>query len=242
MAWSGGPPTFRTGFHVPRLTRGPVDDLTRTGLSPALAALFQRVPVTVDRPLAWSAFRSPLLNGVSVDFLSFRVLRCFTSPGSPRRPMDSAGDDPCGPGFPIRTSADQRLLAISPRLFRSCHAPSSPPCAKASTECLFEIDASINIPISARFDSAAPTTPASEPDKPDAPSEPRNPAIPPDPPSPAGPASPADLRQRAGPPASIACFSPLHHVQTPAATRPPVPPSRGADTRRTARHRPWERP
>ena len=38
-------------------------------------------------------------------------MRCFSLPGSLRRPMDSAGDDPKGPGFPIRKSTDQRALA-----------------------------------------------------------------------------------------------------------------------------------
>ena len=37
-------------------------------------------------------------------------MRCFSSPGSPRTPMDSAHDGPCGPGFPIRRSTDQSLL------------------------------------------------------------------------------------------------------------------------------------
>ena len=37
-------------------------------------------------------------------------MRCFSSPGSPRAPMDSVRDGPCGPGFPIRKSADQSLL------------------------------------------------------------------------------------------------------------------------------------
>ena len=43
-------------------------------------------------------------------------MRCFSSPGSPRAPMDSARDGPDGPGFPIRTSTDQSLLA-APRGF-----------------------------------------------------------------------------------------------------------------------------
>src|SRR5260221_7607146 len=38
-------------------------------------------------------------------------MRCFSSPGSLRLPMNSAGNDPKGPGFPIRRSADQRVLA-----------------------------------------------------------------------------------------------------------------------------------
>jgi len=55
-------------------------------------------------------FRSPLLREYS---LFLRVLRCFSSPGSPRRPMDSAGDAWAFPhaGFPIRVSPDHSLLA-----------------------------------------------------------------------------------------------------------------------------------
>ena len=37
-------------------------------------------------------------------------MRCFSSPGLLRVPMDSGPDDPKGPGFPIRKSADQSLL------------------------------------------------------------------------------------------------------------------------------------
>ena len=51
-------------------------------------------------------------------FLFLRVLRCFSSPGAPRTTMDSLCDDRCShlPGSPIRTSADQCLLA-APRSF-----------------------------------------------------------------------------------------------------------------------------
>ena len=38
-------------------------------------------------------------------------MRYFSSPGSLRRPMDSGGDDPKGPGFPIRISTDQSSFA-----------------------------------------------------------------------------------------------------------------------------------
>ena len=41
-------------------------------------------------------------------------MRCFNSPGSPRRPMYSSADTPKGVGFPIRKSPDQRSLP-SPR-------------------------------------------------------------------------------------------------------------------------------
>ena len=38
-------------------------------------------------------------------------MRYFSSPGSLRRPMYSGGDDPKGPGFPIRISTDQSSFA-----------------------------------------------------------------------------------------------------------------------------------
>ena len=38
-------------------------------------------------------------------------MRCFSSPGSPPAPMNSAQDTPKGVGFPIRKSPDQSLLA-----------------------------------------------------------------------------------------------------------------------------------
>src|ERR671926_1254105 len=51
--------------------------------------------------------------------------------------MDSAGNTRALPraGFPIRTSADQRLVSTSPQLFAAAHvlhrllAPRHPPCA-----------------------------------------------------------------------------------------------------------------
>ena len=50
-------------------------------------------------------------SGVSVDVLSSGYMRCFSSPGLLRPTMDSSDDDPKGPGFPIRRSTDQRVLA-----------------------------------------------------------------------------------------------------------------------------------
>jgi hypothetical protein len=48
-------------------------------------------------------------------FLFLRVLRWFTSPGSPRHPMNSDDANRCSHrlGFPIRTSPDHSLLAAS---------------------------------------------------------------------------------------------------------------------------------
>ena len=73
-------------------------------------------------------------------FLFLRVLRCFTSPRSPPTPMYSVPGDTTSlvPGFPIRTSSDQRLLSGSPRLIAAGYvlhrrlAPRHPPCALSS--------------------------------------------------------------------------------------------------------------
>ncbi len=52
-------------------------------------------------------FRSPLLT-LSLRFLFLRLLRCFTSPGSP----PFRDDEPlCSPGFPIRVPTALRSLA-----------------------------------------------------------------------------------------------------------------------------------
>ncbi len=52
----GWSPRVRTGFHVPRPTRGPRPTLARTGLSPALARRSRRFRFVGSGPLAWSAF------------------------------------------------------------------------------------------------------------------------------------------------------------------------------------------
>src|SRR6201995_1772980 len=70
-------------------------------------------------------------------FLFLRVLRCFTSPRSLPTPMYSTPGDTTSlvPGFPIRTSSDQRLVDSSPRHIAASHVlhrllmPRHPPCA-----------------------------------------------------------------------------------------------------------------
>ncbi len=59
-------------------------------------------PCSLPHRFGLLRFRSPLLTECS---LFLRVLRCFSSPGSPRWPMGSASDDRglARPGFPIRT-------------------------------------------------------------------------------------------------------------------------------------------
>ena len=127
-------------------------DVSLTGLSPSMAGLSRPVQLRLrwlPRPhypagltsdgLASSAFARHYLRNHSC-FLFLRVLRCFTSPGSPPTPMDSALDNAELPalGFPIRTSPDQSLVSGSPRLFAATHvlhrlsAPRHPPHALCS--------------------------------------------------------------------------------------------------------------
>ena len=73
-------------------------------------------------------------------FLFLGVLRCFTSPRSPRTPMDSVHDDRAlpRPGCPIRTSPDHSLFSGSPKLIAASHVlhrlstPRHPPIALSS--------------------------------------------------------------------------------------------------------------
>src|SRR6201986_4044854 len=70
-------------------------------------------------------------------FLFLRVLRCFTSPRSLPHPMYSDTGDTTSlvPGFPIRTSSDQRSVDNSPRHIAASHVlhrllmPRHTPCA-----------------------------------------------------------------------------------------------------------------
>ena len=105
----GWSPHVQTGFHVSRPTQGPKRDFTRTGLSPAMARLSRRFRF----PLIghWPGPRSLVTtNGVSVDVLSsgyldisvYRV--CFAI-------LCIQIEMTLRPGFPIRISADQSLLA-----------------------------------------------------------------------------------------------------------------------------------
>ena len=56
-------------------------------------------------------------------FLFLRLLRCFSSPRSPRKPMYSVCDVPAlpGTGFPIQKSPDQCLFSSSPKLIAAYH-------------------------------------------------------------------------------------------------------------------------
>jgi hypothetical protein len=120
---SRAPPYSRTPAHP-----CPYGAVTRSG------APFQTLPVREQRPLAWSAFARHYLRSRSC-FPFLRLLRCFSSPGSPPPAMDS-----------LKDTAKKRWVAPfgHPRInersplpwaFRSVPRPSSPLGAKASTRC-----------------------------------------------------------------------------------------------------------
>ena len=72
----------------------------------------------------WAVPRSlATTDGITACFLFLRVLRCFTSPGLPRRAMNLPYVTAVLPavGFPIRTSTDQSLVGGSPWLFAATH-------------------------------------------------------------------------------------------------------------------------
>ena len=113
------------------MSRGTLDTASGTltsctGLSPSLAGFPKTIllssantlcspnPAMHARRFGLFPFRSPLLWKSIIFFLFLRLLRCFSSPGSLDKTMDSSYRDGAlpPPGFPIRTSMDQYLLAV----------------------------------------------------------------------------------------------------------------------------------
>jgi hypothetical protein len=117
---------IRLGFGYGTVTRyGPTFQTVH------LPSLFLRVipiaPHNPGRTRVHPVWANPLslatTHGIAACFLFLRVLRCFTSPGSPPAVMDSPQDPavlPAG-GFPIRTSTDQSLVGGSPWLIAATH-------------------------------------------------------------------------------------------------------------------------
>ena len=153
MGWS---PLVHTGFLVSHATLDPVCPicLSRTGLSPSLAGLSRTVllgflvRLTVRTPwcshhgLGSSAFDRLYLRN-HFCFLFLRLLRCFSSPGSPPYTMDSCTDtcsSACAfPHSDIHGSLD---MCSSPWLFAAYHVflrlsvPGHPPRALSCLTCL----------------------------------------------------------------------------------------------------------
>ena len=117
-----------------------------TGLSPSMAGLSRTVLLGLQNQLCSPnpgvhalrfglfRFRSPLLTESIVFFLFLRLLRCFSSPGSLRIPMDSVyGDWSLSSRVsPFRYPRIKGYLLL-PVAFRSLSRLSSALSAKAST-------------------------------------------------------------------------------------------------------------
>ena len=110
----GWSPHVRTGFHVPRPTRGPGRTLRLRGCHP-LRPTFPGGSASSCQATGLLPFRSPLLGESRL--MSFPPgTEMFQFPGFASRPYGFGPRSPKGRGCPIRTSADQRSLA-SPRGF-----------------------------------------------------------------------------------------------------------------------------
>jgi hypothetical protein len=122
LALEGGPPIFNPGSTSPSLLYGLNGHYrTFTFFGPA----FQPVRMVL------SAFaRRYLRSRCCFPFL--RVLRCFSSPGSPHAPMHSVRDTPKG-GFPHSEIHRSQLGYQLPVAYRRFQRPSSPLDAKSST-------------------------------------------------------------------------------------------------------------
>ncbi len=147
---SGWCRSIRTGFLRPRPTQVPdtAARLTRTGVSPSAPRFpnrFRFVAPWITRVLqprgtyaprfGLLRFRSPLL----AESLSYspllRVLRCFSSPGSPHRARARCLAPSPARGLPHSEIRGSKVARTSPRLFAASHVlprlrqPRHPPCA-----------------------------------------------------------------------------------------------------------------
>ena len=141
------------------MSRGTLDPtgfpwISRTGLSPSLAGFPKTILLSLGIP---SVVRTPACTHAGLGsfpfarrylgnhccFLFLRVLRCFSSPGSPCTVMDSPYSDR---SFSCRVSPFRHLRVTGYLLlsaaFRSLSRLSSAPSAKASALCSSSLDLS----------------------------------------------------------------------------------------------------
>ena len=147
---TGWSPLLPSRFHVSRCTLDPAPPLfpSPTGLSPSLAGFPKAIPLEIA---VRSAVRTPACThpglgsfpfarrylGNRCFFLFLRLLRCFSSPGSPPCVMcwrmDTWGLPPGG--FPHSDTCGSPGMCPSPQLFAACRVfrrllvPRHPPCA-----------------------------------------------------------------------------------------------------------------
>ena len=151
---TGWSPLLPSGFLVSRCTLDPAlpSALSLTGLSPSPAGFPKTVllalPVIPAVRTPWRARHGLGSSGFArrysrnrCFFLFLRLLRCFSSPGSPPRAMDSRGDTR---PFPVWVSPFRHLRLPGypplPAAFRSLSRLSSALSARASTLRSFLLD------------------------------------------------------------------------------------------------------
>ena len=100
---------------------------------------FQAVPLCLVLSLAgFSDFARHYFRNLGW-CLFLELLRCFSSPGSPRMTMYSSCDTFAG-GFPHSEISGSKLICQLPEAYRRLSRPSSPIIAKASTTCSYSLD------------------------------------------------------------------------------------------------------
>ena len=100
---------------------------------------FQIVPLTVLLSLTgFSDFARHYFRNLGW-CLFLELLRCFSSPGSPRMTMYSSCDTFAG-GFPHSEISGSKLICQLPEAYRRLSRLSSPIIAKASTICSYSLD------------------------------------------------------------------------------------------------------
>ena len=122
LALEDGPPIFRQDYTCPALlvaTLVPPPPFRIRGYHPLWPDFPDRSANVMAKGCWLVRFRSPLLSesrliSISSPYLDVSVQEVRSIP-----PMNSAGSNPCGLGFPIRTSPDQSLFAGSSGLFAS---------------------------------------------------------------------------------------------------------------------------
>jgi hypothetical protein len=133
LGLEGGPPTFGQDFSCPAL----LEDRSAPLPVPGCHRLWRAVPGASGSCISghWPDPRSlAATGGVASCFPFLRLVRWFSSPGSPPMAMDSPWDTPKGWVAPF---GHPRITGRSPlpSAFRSVPRPSSPLGTKASTRC-----------------------------------------------------------------------------------------------------------
>ena len=125
------PPYFsQAQYHTGHFTYGTITLYSRP---------FQVVPLCLVLSLAgFSDFARHYFRNLGW-CLFLELLRCFSSPGSPRIAMYSLCDTFAG-GFPHSEISGSKLICQLPEAYRRLSRPSSPIIAKASTICSYSLD------------------------------------------------------------------------------------------------------